>query len=201
MNWPLDDKTSKPCSTCRHLVASSALILPTNSKVNLGHFNGTCVADLQHCVNGLTMELWIWFAEYDHRNITESESTILQSGFKSGFRLTAKENTITFVLLNGVTFLQCTSRVHFSRWNHVVIRWVKESDTINFHVDNITSLCTKFSDYYSGSSSYDGNSEDGKFVLGPIANVGQGYVVAQKLSVWMQAINDEKFHHLLQQSK
>ena len=192
MNWPLDDKTSKPCSTCRHLIASSALILPTKSTVHLD--SGMCEANFQHCVNGLTIEVWIWFAEY--WNIPESESTILQSGFKSGFRLTAEGNNVTFTLLNGVASPQCTLEVHFNRWNHVVVRWVKKSNTINFHVDNIARNCTYTAEFSSG-----GNSDSGRLVLGPIANDGQGYVVAQKLSVWMQAINDEEFHHLLQQSK
>ncbi len=209
IEWLLDNKTSVPCSTCRQLLASSALILPVNSTVNLENFSGTCLSEPNLCTNGLTFEIWIWFAEYDSGNLNlgRSGSIILQSGVKSGFHLSAKRRNVFFTVLNGNNSNShpCSLGVDpFNRWIHVVGRWVKKSNSINLHVDSVNSSCTQYLSYSpgSGDGSYgDGSYGDGNLVLGPIEKVGEGYVVAQNLSIWMRAINDTELRDLFQQSK
>ena len=231
IDWPLEDKTNLTCPTCRELVASSALILPMNSTVSLKNFKGTCLSEPNLCINGLTFGIWIWFAEYDNNTSNEPESTILQSGVRSGITLSAtSKNTkepgstslqsgvrsgitlsatsknVFFRLFNGGNSRACSLRINdFNRWVHVVGRWVKESNCINLHVDNnMNGSCTQYSFNSSDPPFYDSGS--GKYgnddlVLGPIEKVGGGYVLARNLSIWMRAINESEFEYLIKQSK
>ena len=207
MDWPLEDKTNLTCPTCRELVASSALILPMNSIVSLKNFGGTCLSEPNLCINGLTFGIWIWFAEYDNNTSNEPpESTILQSGVRSGITLSATSKNVFFRLFNGENSRACSLRINdFNRWVHVVGRWLKESNCINLHVDNnMNGSCTQYSFNSSDPPFYD--SRSGKYgnddlVLGPIEKVGGGYVLARNLSIWMRAINESEFEYLIKQSK
>ena len=205
MDWPLEDKTNLTCPTCRELVASSALILPMNSIVSLKNFKGTCLSEPNLCINGLTFGIWIWFAEYDNNTSNEPESTILQSGVESGITLSATSKNVFFRLFNGGNSRACSLRInYFNRWVHVVGRWVKESNYIDLHVDNMNVSCTQYSFISSDPPFYD--SRSGKYgnddlALGPIEKVGGSYVLARNLSIWMRAINESEFEYLIKQSK
>jgi hypothetical protein len=203
MQWPLRNTSNLTwqgkCPTCRDLVAISALVLPRNAKASLGNFSGKCVSELDLCVDGLTFEIWLWFAEYDVWYFPTG--IILQSGIgSSGFEVSAKPNQqIAFKLYTDRHFykLECVLDVAnlyvFNKWFHVVGIWRKKW-RLELYVNDIRCLSTSFK---FGDSIDSG----GHLLLGPIPRAEQGYVVAQNLSIWMRALRDTELEELFERGK
>ena len=182
---------------CRDLVSSSALVLPMHSSASLGNFAGKCVSELHRCVNGLTFETWLWFAEY---NWTESESMLLQSGDgRSRFQLSTHGERFHFKLFTGTLMYKCKATVHFNSWNHIVASWNKELNITKLAVNhNSSGSCYR---RLRGPDEIPGMVSDGRLLLGPILKVGYGYVVTQNLSIWMRALSQAEIDFLLEQRK
>ena len=182
---------------CRDLVASSALVLPINSTASLGNFAGKCVSELHRCVNGLTFETWLWFAEY---NWTESESMLLQSGDgRSGFQFLTAGGSFILKLYTHAFIYECSARVQSNSWNHVVGSWHKELNILKLAVNHVPIGNCKIPrpPYYNREILV----SDGRLLLGPILKVDYGYIVTRNLSIWMRALSQAEIGFLLEQRK
>ncbi len=207
IGWPLQNTSNLTwtgeCATCRDLTASSALVLPMNATASLGNFKGKCVSELHRCVDGLTFAIWLWFAEYDEPN---SAGTILQS---SGFQLVAKNGKLTFKLFINENIYECNPEIwryngypyFVNMWVHVVGIWYKELQSMKLFVNDVPSYYCKYTLQGTLARESPIVANNSHLLLGPIAKVGNGYVVAQNLSIWMRALNDTELENLLKQSK
>ncbi|XP_028392906.1 uncharacterized protein LOC114517405 isoform X2 [Dendronephthya gigantea] len=199
--WPLNNVSNLSCPNCRNLVASSALILPINSTIILGNFKATCLAEPRRCIDGLTFEIYLWFAEYKSDVQREQRGTILKSGFTLGFRFTARSKIVYFQLFNEACVRECD--VRSNDWVHIVGIWFKSSNSLNLFMDKVNNYCNKkcFENaaILKHGSKSDDNASAGDLTLGPIQTDSDGYVIAQNLSIWMRAIKetelDELFTH------
>jgi hypothetical protein len=165
------------------------------------------VSEPDLCVEGLTFEIWLWFAEYDQLWYGRQyfpAGIILQSGIgTSGFEVSAEGRQIAFKLYTDRHFYECVlsvaNRHVFNEWFHVVGTWRKKHWRLELYVNdgNTRCLSTSFGDSTDKSI---GNS-GGHLLLGPIPRAKQGYVVAQNLSIWMRALKDTELEELFQQGK
>ena len=190
--FPLDKASFLRCYRCRQLNASSALILPMNSSSkHLADFQGTCLSDPELCVNGMTFEIWVWFAEY---NSSWPNGNILKAG---RFRLSVADNGLTFFLEDHVN--ECKVTIGGDGWFHVVGRWFKASDNTSLYIKSQT---TTYKCKWSSSSRRRGAvGNDSKLSLGPVSRFHRGYVVAKNLSIWMRALNKSELLNLMTSSK
>lgn len=189
--FPLNEASSLTCHNCRQLKASSALILPMNSSsIDLRDFQGTCLSDPELCVDGMTFEIWVWFAEYGSSRYWPN-GDILKAGGR--FHLSIASNNISFIVLYGDHFQKCEVRITGdNQWLHVVGRWVKDSNSPSLYVNNQTCA--------HPSKSYVTVGNDTKLSLGPVSKVREGYVVAKNLSIWMRALNESELENLMRSS-
>ena len=193
--FPLNKASFLRCYHCRQLNASSALILPMNSpSIPLDDFQGTCLSDPELCVNGMTFEIWVWFAEY---NSSWPNGDILKAG---GFRLSVTSDGVTFIVFPGYG-VKCTQKTYdVDQWLHIVGKLDKESNGLSLYVSDLSNIsvpCVS-SPYWPSSGGF---SNDGKLSLGPVSRVHRGYVVVKNLSIWMRALNESEFLNLMTSSK
>jgi hypothetical protein len=168
------------------------------------------VSEPDLCVEGLTFEIWLWFAEYDqlwYDGQYFPAGIILQSGIgTSGFEVSAKGRQIAFKLYTGGLLYECSKLAIWkisNTWVHVVGIWRKKWSTIELYINdrNKKNTCIRIlvGSGDSGGTNYVDNS--GLLLLGPIPRAKQGYVVAQNLSIWMRALKDTELEELFQQGK
>lgn len=189
--YPLDEKSSLRCHECRQLDASSALILPINSPKVLTNYQGTCLSQPQLCVDGMTFEIWLWFAEYGG-NSGGPNGKIFRAG---KFQLSVASNKLTFTVFP-YYYHKCTTVTvtGSNKWLHVVGKWVKGSDSLSLNVngqDSVYDSCI-WKDHYVYNST---------LLLGPISKDGGGYIIAKNLSIWMRALNASELENLMESSK
>ena len=190
--YPLDKKSSLRCHKCRQLNASSALILPINSTRDLADYGGMCLSQPELCVDGMTFEIWLWFAEYEDSG--GPNGTILRAG---QFQLSVASNKLTFTIFP-YYYPKCTAVTvtvtGSDEWLHVVGKWVKSSDSLSLYVNDRVSVrdsCIRNNQYVDNST----------LVLGPISKDGGGYIIAKNLSIWMRALNASELENLKESSK
>ena len=193
--FPLDKASFLRCYRCRQLNASSALILPMNSSsIHLADFQGTCLSDPELCVNGMTFEIWVWFAEY---NSSWPSGDILKAG---RFRLSVTSDGVIFTVFSRHRAIKCRPTTYgVDQWLHIVGKWDKESKSLRLDVYDLSKInvpCEWLSSHSSG-----GVSDDGKLSLGPVSRVDGGYVVVKNLSIWMRALNESELLNLMTSSK
>ena len=193
--YPLDEKSSLRCHKCRQLNASSALILPINSTRDLDDYKGMCLSQPELCVDGMTFEIWLWFAEYEDSG--GPNGTILRAG---KFQLSVASNKLTFTVFS-YYYHECTAVTvavtHSHKWLHVVGKWVKGSDSLSLNVndqDSVYDSCI-WKDHYGPLQ------HNSRLLLGPISKDGRGYIIAKNLSIWMRALNASELNDLTESSK
>lgn len=191
---PLDKKSSLRCHKCRQLNASSALILPINSTRDLDNYEGTCLSQPQLCVDGMTFEIWLWFAEYGG-NSGGPNGKILRAG---QFQLLVTSGELTFTVfpydIHKCTVTATVTVTGSDEWLHVVGKWVKSSDSLSLYVNDqgpVYNSCIRENQYVYNS----------KLLLGPISKDGRGYIIAKNLSIWMRALNASELENLMESSK
>ena len=188
--YPLDEKSSLRCHRCRQLNASSALILPINSTRDLDNYKETCLSQPEHCVDGMTFEIWLWFAEYE--NSGGPNGKILTAG---QFQLSVTRNNLAFTVFPYYN-RKCTAVTvtGTNKWLHVVGKWVKSSNSLSLYVNSLISVkdsCIRENQYVDNS----------KLLLGPISKDRRGYIIAKNLSIWMRALNASELENLMNSSK
>ena len=185
------------CSTCRDLVVNSGgILLPINATTSLGDFRGTCISDPETCLDGLSFEIWLWFAEYD--SPSAAKIIILQSGSMSsrGIELSITQTYFTFTVYGAKNISECHMQIpNFDKWIHVVGNWIKRTMLAQLFVDDVRSGCADTRTRYAE------DDFDDDLKLGPIPKIDEGFVVVQALSIWMRAINDTERQQLFNQSK
>ena len=193
--FPLNNASFLRCYNCRQLNASAALILPMNSSsIPLADFQRTCLSYPELCVNGMTFEIWVWFAEY---NSSWPNGDILKAG---KFRLSVTSNGVIFTVFPRYGASKCRLTTYgVDQWLHIVGKWDKKSNSLSLYVNDLSKIsvpCEWLSSHSSG-----GVSDDRKLSLGPVSRVDGGYVVAKNLSIWMRALNELELERLMSSSK
>lgn len=197
MTWPLPNASSLKhgkggCHKCRELSANSAIVLRKNSTASLGNFTNQCVSDGQSCVDGFTFEIWMWFAEYESSNLSET-SIIFQSGI-SGFEFSAENNHLFFKYTSNLSgTIACKVRIFYDAWIQVVGKWSKQTNELNLYLDKMAKACQTVNSTRSATAS------GGQLLLGPSSTADQGYIVLQNLSIWMRALSQKELGRLFQQ--
>ena len=189
--FPLNNASFLRCYNCRQLNASAALILPMNSSsIPLADFQRTCLSYPELCVNGMTFEIWVWFAEY---NSSWPNGDILKAG---KFRLSVTSDGVIFTVSPWYGANKCTQKTYdVGQWLHIVGKWDKESNSLSLYVNDSskTSVPCIPSTIWLPS--------DRRLSLGPVSRVHRGYVVAKNLSIWMRALNESELLNLMTSSK
>ena len=190
------------CSTCHDVskYAVGGILFSENATASLGDFRETCVSDPEACLEGLSFELWLWFAKHDRQKPSNIKSIILQSGSirSRGIELSIINTTITFTVYTKSCISECEiDAKSFENWTHLVGVWIKKSRSAQLFGNGVNQSCmqirlrnTKVED-----------DLDGELILGPIAEIGPGLVVVHNLSIWMRPLRDNERQKRFKQRK
>ena len=189
------------CSTC-HVpkYAIGGILFPENARASLGDFRETCVSDPEACLEGLSFELWLWFAKHGRQKPSNIKSIILQSGSKTsrGIELSIINTTITFTVYTKSYISECgIDAKSFENWTHLVGVWIKKSRSAQLFADGVNQGCMQIRPRDTNVT----NDRDGELILGPIAEIGPGLVVVHNLSVWMRPLRDNERQKRFKQRK
>ena len=143
--------------------------------------------------------MWLWFADYNHRNNSNVKSVLLKSGSEhsKGFQLSFENTTMSFKVYTAKKISECHMRItNFGQWIHVVGTWLKNSTTSQLYANNVNAGCVAMRERNRAGVAED---LDGDLMLGPIGKIDKSFVLLQNLSVWMRSMNDTErqslFHH------
>ena len=186
-------------STSRNIVGIHGTLLPVNATANFGDFRGSCISDPDTCLNGLSFELWLWFADYGSRKSTSAKSIILQTGSESsrGFELSVTNATIAFTVYSeqyiSESFLQIRN---FKRWVHLLGVWVKSTKMAQLFADGVNVGCVAMQTRRKTLEVTRGN-----LLLGPASGIGlgRGFVVLRNLTIWMRTVDGTERRRILNQ--
>lgn len=188
------------CSTCRDLVGISGTLLPVHETASLGDFRGTCISDPETCLNGLSFELWLWFADFDSRKNSSAKSIILHTGgseLSRGFELSVTNTTITFTVYSKQSISESSLQIqNFERWLHIIGVWVKSTKMAQLFADDVNMGCV-----IMRARKTPVEEMRGDLSLGPVSKLGfaQGFVVLRNLSIWMRTIGGRERRRLFNQ--
>ena len=167
----------------------------------LGDLRGTCFSDPDMCSNGLSFELWLWFADYDLRKNSSAKSVILQGGTKSsgGYELSVVNASMTFTVYSEDYISESSLQIRdFERWVHVIGVWVNSTKMAQLFANGVDVGCVVMR-----SPEESVGSERGDLRLGPVSKIGfgDGFLVARNLSIWSRTMNGTERRKLLNQCK
>lgn len=166
----------------------------------LGDLRGTCFSDPDMCSNGLSFELWLWFADYDLRKNSTAKSIILQSGTESssGYELSLVNANMTFTVYSKEYISESSLQIrNVERWVHVIGVWVNSTKMAQLFANGVGVGCVVM------TLERPVGGELGDLQLGPVSKIGfgEGFLVARNLSIWPRTVNGTERRKLLNQCK
>ena len=167
----------------------------------------TCFSDPDMCSNGLSFELWLWFADYDLRKNSTAKSIILQGGTQRsrGYELSVVNASMTFTVYSEDSISESSLEIRdFERWVHVIGVWVKSTKMAQLFANGVDVGCVAMqSPREDLTLKTHVGGERADLRLGPVSKIGfgEGFLVARNLSIWSRTMNGTERRKLLNQCK